>query len=158
MGFLYGNITNHLPRTNFPPFYKIYPTRKEMHEEVEVIAKEGEDIEVDIGEYLLIDYSLKSYNDQNRTYIQNQEIDENEYGMGSFDSTVWQVQLVKVDKDELARCIAIDRLHSVLPTFEQHGHVTIDILEPLSGSDYFGRGKNIWSINSDGFPISKQET
>jgi hypothetical protein len=49
-------------------------------------------------------------------------------------------------------------LHSVLPTFETQGHVTIDILEPLSGADYFGRGKNIWSINSDGFPLSKQKS
>lgn len=83
--------------------------------------------------YLYVDYSLSG------TYSQNANIDQATYNQGNFDGTVWQVRKVGDQKT----CIAIARLHSVLPTFEVIGSYDIDILEPLFDTDYFN-GKNIW--------------
>lgn len=149
MGFMYGNITNHLPRTNFD-FYKIYPSRAEMQREVEELAENPEDdVEVPVNAYLLVDYSSSTTN----TYEENLQADLNKYASGNFDYTVWQVQLI----DELAKAVAIARLHSILPTFEVYGNYKIDILKSMGGPDYFGKGKNIWSINTvSGIPIAPQ--
>lgn len=139
MGFLYGNISNHLPRTHFQ-FEKIYPSRIAMHTEVEEIPENiEEDVEFGLNVYFLVDYSSGD-----KSYTENQQDDINAYGIGNFDYTVWQSQYI----DEHIRCVAKARLHSVLPTFETLGSYQIDILEPISGADFFGRGKNIWGIET----------
>ena len=137
MGFLYGNISNHLPRTSFS-FAKIYPSRIAMHTEVEEIPENPEEnVEFGLNVYFLIDYSSGE-----KSYLENQADDIAAYGIGNFDYTVWQTHFI----DQRIRCVAKARLHSVLPTFETLGSYNIDILEPISGADFFGRGKNIWEI------------
>ncbi len=163
MGFLYGNITNHLPRTNFK-FYKVYPNRTLMHKEVEEIPEEEwNDLYIPEGEYLLVDYSsdgnyVQNYQMDLETYCHEVEDDEgniHEIHEGNFDCTVWQVRyLLNEDKIVRIKCVAVARLHSILPTFETYGSYKIDILESISGVDAFGRGKNIWSIDTiSGAPV-----
>lgn len=173
MGFLYGDISHHLSRSNFN-FYKIYPNRRAMHQEVEEIPEDGlQDVYLPEGVYVLIDYSssgnyAQNYNIDLNWYSHNiyenlPELEKPEpvyYSEGNFDYTVWQVQYIKEiinnEEETRVRCIPIARLHSVLPTFETVGSVKIDILEPISGGDYFGRGKNIWTINTiSGLPENK---
>lgn len=141
MGFFYGNISNHIPRTNFK-FTKIFPNRLTMHEVVEENSEDStQNQDFGLNKYFLIDYSSGG---KDSSYLENVEIDEKEYGAGNFDYTVWQSQLI----DENIKCIAIARLHSVLPTFETLDSYQIDILEPISGADYFGRGKNYQSLST----------
>ena len=157
MGFLYGNTINHLPLTQFNIF-GIFPNRKAMQLQAEVPKDvDGrKEYNIGYGQYLLVDYSL------NNAYAQNAQIDREYYGIdyentdineGIFDLTVWQVQEHQVYRDnkmvKAPKAIAIARLHSILPTFESIGKYEIDILEPISDADFFGRGKNIWALNED---------
>lgn len=165
MGFLYGNTVNHLPLTQFDIF-ETFPNRKEMQIKVEVPNEEEgrEENNIDYGKYLLVDYSL------NNNYSENVRIDKEYYGIdyddttineGIFDLTVWQVQEQPVYRDDryfnAPKAIAIARLHSILPTFESIGKYDIDILEPISDADFFGRGKNIWALNdNDNLPARRK--
>lgn len=155
MGFLYGNTSNHQPRTHFN-FYRIYPNRKTMQHEVEDVTAEDiiNETYVPYGSYLLVNYSFKDVHqntpsadggERSQYYTSNKETDEATYdGNGSFDLTVWQVQKV----NELPHCVAIARLHSVLPTFEVAGQYRVDILEPLSAGNYYGHGKYVMPLNA----------
>lgn len=136
MGFLYGNTSNHLPRTHFN-FQKVYQNRKEMQFEIEnTIFQEH----IPLNSYLLVDYKSGT-----KTYQNNQQIDMEEYGNNNFDLTVWQIQEI----DENPKCIAIARLHSILPTFEVCGQYKVGLVSsPGFGGDQFGKGKNIFTINN----------
>ena len=125
-------------------------------EEVPSEEEGREEINIDYGKYLLVDYSL------NNNYSENVRIDKEYYGIdyddttineGIFDLTVWQVQEHPVYRDDryfnAPKAIAIARLHSILPTFESIGKYDIDILEPISDADFFGRGKNTHRINRE---------
>lgn len=158
MGFLYGNTINHLPLTQFDIF-EIFPNRKEMQKKIEKFdeTEDGrEEQNIPYGKYVLVDYSL------NNNYKENAQIDQEAYQItyadtdineGIFDLTVWQVQEHTVFRNEKTfkapKAIAIARLHSILPTFESIGNYHIDILEPISDADFFGRGKNIWALHKD---------
>lgn len=151
MGFMYGNSFIHQPRTNFT-FTEVFPNRAAMQRKAEEITSDDPKYEeyVDIGAYVLIDYN--KINSDGGGYSENWAIDQDKYknadptvtANNNFDLTVWQVQLV----NEKAKCIAIARLHSVLPTFEVCGNYQIDILESTSEGNYFGRGKNIFTLDS----------
>ena len=150
MGFMYGNSIIHQPRTNFT-FTEVFPNRAAMQRKAEEVTVDDPQYEVyvSIGAYVLIDYNKT--NENGGGYAENWAIDQDKYKIAddiaannNFDLTVWQVQLI----DEQAKCVAIARLHSILPTFETCGHYAIDILESISEGNYFGRGKNIFTINT----------
>jgi len=165
MGFLYGNTVNHLPLTQFNIF-ETFPNRKEMQITVEMPNEDNgqEEYNIGYGQYVLVDYSF------NNSYAENVRIDREYYGIdyedtnineGIFDLTVWQVQEHTVYRDgvrfKAPKAIAIARLHSILPTFESIGKYEIDILEPISDADFFGRGKNIWALNdNDNLPALRK--
>lgn len=117
MGFLYGNIITHVPRSQFQ-FDKIYSTRSEMEQQQSMDN-------VRPLRYILIDYN---HNDAG--YQSNLNIDQERYGLKNgdtityavnYDQTVWQKQYIHGEDDSLSlKYIAIDRLHSVLPIFETY--------------------------------------
>ena len=136
MGFLYGNINNHLPRTHFN-FQKVYQNRKEMQYEIENTVTQDYTL---LNSYLLVDYKSGT-----RTYKDNQQIDIDEYGNDNFDLTVWQIQEI----NNSPKCIAIARLHSILPTFEVCGNYKVGLAPTASfGGEQYGKGKNIYPINN----------
>ena len=149
MGFLYGNLTQHMPRSHFN-LSKVYSNRKAMHIDIETITEgeDGADLTVSPGSYLLVDYS---YGDN--SYLDNQAIDKAEYGVDNFDLTVWQVQMIKTEKpaEELPRCVAVARIHSILPTFHVVDHYNIDLLKPISTplGEHFGIGKTIFPLDPE---------
>ena len=104
-------------------------------------------IDIATNLYLLVDYN------KDGNYAENRTIDAEIYGDNNFDLTVWQVQMI----DDLPRCIAVARLHSILPTFEKCGEYHIDIFAPTSAGDYFGKGKNIYVLNANNLPIGLSE-
>lgn len=133
---MYGNITSYQPHTNFN-FYRTYANKAAMVAKIEEIPTDGtiDKLEYElINSYLLVDYSA----DGTSSYTKNHNIDKEKYGANSnFDLTVWQVRLI----DNYPRCVAIARMHSVLPTFEVEDSYHIDLLEPMSEGDFFGKGK-----------------
>lgn len=131
MSSLYGNQYGHIPKTHFN-FFKVYPNRKKMQQEVENhVDDNGNPVSIRAGNYLLVDYS------QENSYTTNQAIDGAEYDHDNFDLTVWYTQEINGD----VKSVAVTRLHSILPFFDVQGQYKIDVLEPISAGDYFGKGK-----------------
>jgi hypothetical protein len=72
MGFMYGNVTSHLPRTNFK-ITKVYPNRALMQFEAEEETTDNieEEIYIAPGSYLLVDYSMNG----SKHYSENWAVD-----------------------------------------------------------------------------------
>lgn len=109
MGFLYGNISQHIPRTNFK-IYTIFPSKYDMERslelEIERVKEFGDtEMNVPLFSYVLIDYRTKPHDELNKTdnfldeseyYNVNKLNDLNRYE-ANFDQTVWQKQNPDVD-------------------------------------------------------------
>lgn len=146
---MYGNVSFYQPHTKFN-ISKTYTSRAAMTQDIEEIVpfdnswsdqkkKEWEaqlnaiDSLVNSKAYVLVDYSFDN------KYTTNHAKDVTKFGNESnFDLTVWQVRMV----NDSPRCIAIARMHSVLPTFQVCGSYSFDILPAVSDGDYFGQIKN----------------
>ena len=163
MGFMYGNITQHIPRTNFK-FSAVYPSRRAVQEDQKRYEEYQKDIQnnpkptyvhsININEYILIDYTIKPLFHEDdlkaEEFFMSNKNDDIVYQEGDtfapadYHYTVWQKQTQKIDGVDQQVYIAIARMHSILPTFETWGTYHMDVLEPLSSNpDAFGAGK-IW--------------
>lgn len=111
MSSLYGNIISHIPRSQFE-ISKIYQSRLDMEAN---ILNDG---------IALYQYVLVKYGEPGEGYSSNLQKDQNEYGqvnggrdyIVNYDQTVWQKQYSNIENKYYYR--AIDRLHSILPTFQ----------------------------------------
>lgn len=111
MSSLYGNIISHIPRSQFE-ISKIYQSRLDM--EANIVN----------DNVALYQYVLVKYGEPGEGYSNNLQKDQNEYGqvnggrdyIVNYDQTVWQKQYSNVENKYYYR--AIDRLHSILPTFQ----------------------------------------
>lgn len=164
MGFMYGNVTQHIPRTNFK-FHARYPSRRAAQEDQRRYEEYQKNIDknptktyvhtVNTNEYILIDYTIaplfKEGDISSAEFFNINKNDDLNYIEGDafapadYHYTVWQKQkMVDEYNQEKFVYIAIARLHSILPTFETWGTYHMDVLEPLSSNpDAFGAGK-IW--------------
>lgn len=137
MSSFYGNIINHTPRFSFD-IVKIYPNRTTMERES---SRDG----VVFSQYVLINYNIDSngkYNESN--YSLNLQLDQNTYGiingtskdfLVNYDQTIWQKSY---DKDKNLYYRAIDRMHDILPTFQDMSARNL-VLEHMP-EDYEGFG------------------
>ena len=165
MNSMYGSPIQHIPRTTFK-FAATYPSRRGMQEDEKkyweyqnkkdkIPGLKKEYIhEIQINNYVLVDYTQKPIH-QNTTIAENQYYSKNKtddempqsgdnFSPSNYHYTVWQKQ--EITPGEKPVYIAIARLHSILPTFEQWGSYEIDILEPLSSDpSSFGAGKE-WQV------------
>lgn len=166
MSFFYGNINQHIARTNFQ-FAATYPSRRAMQEDENNywLIKEppdGVDVshlkynyEVLENEYVLVDYTKapifpKPESSEVVFNINKADdasfIDGDTFEPGNYHYTVWQKQ--KIHNDRKPEYVAIARIHSILPTFETWGTHHIDILESLSSDpNIYGGGKNLFGTN-----------
>lgn len=140
---IYGNVSFYQPHTKFN-ITETFNSRAALVSLIEDPLPEGltqEEIKAIVGhidalvnKYVLVDYTYEEGN-----YKTNHQKDKTRFGNNSnFDLTVWQVRLIK----DIPHCIAIARMHSVLPTFEVHGSYRFDVLPAISAGDYFGKGKS----------------
>lgn len=132
MGSLYGNIISHIPRSQFE-ISKIYQSRVDMETNI---------VDDNVAQY---QYVLVKYGEPGAEYSGNLAKDQDAYGnvnngkdyVVNYDQTVWQKQFDNNDNKYYYR--AIDRIHSILPTFQDMSARNL-VVEGDNSLEYEGFG------------------